>query len=284
MTARLPQIFALTLTLALTSCGGGGVFGEDEPADSHEARCDFESKTVLCRNTAQGIQNYIAEYGPLPEEMDFISLGGVEQSEALSQLSGVRKAGSIHIRSLEGVKDLSFLRGLEEVGDFEIASNKSLRSLEGLENLEVVTYRMTISKNGNLESLEGLENLTRVGRVDEGDGFNIFSNTSLKNLEGLESFKEAFNLSVQSNNAMRTFGNLPSLELLGGMAVRFNDKLETLGTAPKLRDVVKGAIIEKNKLLSDCTARTYIESASEFDSEYRIENNLPNSSCEQLEK
>ena len=264
----------------LLSCGGDEQ--SNEPANAHDAKCDFESEIVLCRNSGQGIQNWIEEYGPLPEEMQYISLNRVENHEALEELVGVKKAGVIFIRTMDGAEDLSFLSGLEEVSTLEIEGNKGLRSLEGLENLKTITFRATITGNGDLESLKGLENLERVGKVDEGEGLTIMSNPKLKNLEGLESLEESLFIHVQSNNAMQTFGTLPSLQVLGSLSASFNDELQDLGSAPNLRDIVKGMVIEKNKKFPDCEAEKFLAEVDDFDAGFRFEGNLPGSSCEDL--
>ena len=282
MKARTHLYPTLLLALLSCSCGGQDTEPQEDPAAQHDAKCSFESEIVLCRNSGQGSLNYIEEYGPLPEEMQYISLNHVEDLVALEKLSQVKKVGAIFIRSIDGVEDLSFLSGLEEAGDVEIAGNKGLRSLRGLENLTTITYQLRITGNGALETLQGLENVERVGKVDEGEGLTLMSNPKLKNLEALESLEESLFIHVQSNNAMRSFGKIPSLERLGSLSASFNNELQDLGSAPSLRDIVKGMVIEKNKKFPDCEAEKYLAQVEEFDAGFLFENNLPNSTCADL--
>lgn len=282
MKARTHLYPTLLLALLSCSCGGQDTEPQEDPAAQHDANCDFESETIMCRQSAQGILNHIEEYGPLPEEMDKVLLIGFKGKQDFEHLRGVKKIAILQIHSSPNLEDLTFLANLEEVGSLHIESNQSLRSLQGLENVKAITFRATIAGNDNLETLQGLENVERVGRVDEGEGLTLMSNPKLKNLEALESLEESLFIHVQSNNAMRSFGTIPSLERLESLSASFNNELQDLGSAPSLRDIVKGMVIEKNKKFPDCEAEKYLAQVEEFDAGFLFENNLPNSTCADL--
>lgn len=253
---------------------------EDNPAPQVEANCDSAGPKVLCRASAEGVKAHIEEFGPIQKHMDLVILTGFDPNE-VEELQNIESAFDVTLKNLES-EDLMFLRNLKEVSRIFAERNFKLKSLKGLEKVEKITNYLELRENTALESLEGLENLRTVKPGGVGDGIFLLQNHSLKNLDALSSLEVTSLLNVQSNDGFETPGTLPQLQSVGSLVLNNNDAMVDAGAYPKLEEA-EFLVFKKNGVMPDCDGEKVAEAIPNFDGELTLEDNKPNSRCEDIE-
>ena len=271
------------LFTALFFIGCGNQQNQNSQADNNSntaATCDFAGPKALCRSSVEGVRAHIEEFGPLQTDMDWVILDGFDPGE-VEELSGITSVLELRLSGHES-KDLAFLKGLDSANRIIIERNPRLETLRGLENLTRVGDSMRLDENVELKTLEGLENLTYLGDPNNGEGLTLIRNTKLESIEGLSALEESFAFIIQNNASLKNPGTLPNLKRTGGFVFLNNDALENTGVYPSLQEA-KTLKFERNDIFPECEAEKFAEAIPNFEGDLILEDNKPNSRCEDIE-
>jgi len=196
----------------------------------------------------------------------------------LSGLQDLQEAGSFFIENCPGLTDLSGLTRLKTVGQLELRQCANLQNLQGAAAIESITMELDLVDVPALTSLQGLTKLKHVARLAiskasalqdlvglEGQvvvgTLEVSEDNGLQTLRGLENILELNDLTIDSNALLQNLLGLPAVDHLGAVYLTRNPQLSDLRGLTALRTVDK-LFIGSNALLTGLAGVESLRSVS----------------------